>query len=269
MQIPGQPVLRPYAPTDGMYDVNLPSVGKLRRELRAVKRSMGRMDEAMLQRVKQMMTTLPLEFLLAQGGMFAEYVRQRCRNALSLLFAGVWENTTAAAMEKWKVGSWLRRRSGGTATRVARHRTAGPCLCVCMRVRVAMQGLVRAQRAEEAKRLYRFNKGKRRLRDTMTRYFRRIHRGKMSVVWEWWAKRTLIIRGLQHDWASRMVGGPNHRRDPCCHCPLPGFAAVHASADRPSLVAWPCRFNGTSVATWGARFTHACFARTKPTWPRA
>ena len=87
----------------------------LRRELRVVKRSMGRIDEAMMERVKQMMTTLPLEFLLAQGGMFAEYVRQRCRNALSLLFAGVWENTTAAAMEKWKVGRACARFRVGSA----------------------------------------------------------------------------------------------------------------------------------------------------------
>ena len=76
---------------------------------------------------------------------------------------------------------------------------------------------MRAQRAEEAKRLYRFNKGKRRLRDTMTRYFRRIHRGKQEVVWEWWVKRTLIIRGLQHDWASRMVRPPpSPPRVPSC-----------------------------------------------------
>ena len=90
-----------------------------------------------------------------------------------------------------------------------------------------IQGLVRAQRAEEAKRLYRFNKGKRRLRDTMTRYFRRIHRGKQEVVWEWWVKRTLIIRGLQHDWASRMV------RPPPLPAPRP-FLPTHAH------IQWSC-----------------------------
>ena len=190
-QLPGRATLRPYAPTDALYKTNLPSVGKLRRELLKVKESMGELDEDMVAKVKQMMVTLPLEFLLAQGGMYADYVRQRCRSALGLLFAGVWENTTAAAMEKWKVRSRVRRSVRHRAS--PWHRARSP------------QGLVRMQRAEEAKALYRFNKAKRRLRDTMTRYFRRIHRGKMSVVWAWWVQRTRTIRGIENDWASRMV----------------------------------------------------------------
>lgn len=160
--------LAPYRPTDGLYDVNASALRGVRRELKGLRKTLASIDAAQIAEVYRMLQSLPLEFLLQQGGIYAEYVRNRCIGALKLLFAGVWENTTAAALEKWKA-------------------------------------LVRAQRAEEAKRIYRFNKAKKRLRDTMRRYFARIQRGRKEVVWEWWTKRTVIIRDIVQDRASRTI----------------------------------------------------------------
>jgi len=191
----------------------------------------------MERKVKQMMTTLPLEFLLAQGGIYADYVKQRCCNALKLLFAGVWENTTAAAMEKWKVRLFA-------VMFVVYVLSTANAFVLCY----TGQSLVRAQRAEEAQRLYRFNQGKRRLRNTMLRYFRRIHRGKKSVVWAWWVKRTHIIRAIEFDRASRVVR--------CCKQQLVVAGSNCDVCVRSS--------NATSVATLGAHATRGCCTRSKP-----
>jgi hypothetical protein len=167
----------------------------------------------MLQENKEMLrirATMPLRFLW-QHKIFADYVRQRCKEALSLAVAIIWDTKVGSAFELWKrrVHDMRRLEDEEEARREQMYRTMRLVIRKCV-VKQQLDALRKA--------------------------------------WSWWWERTLALRNIA--WYRAAVKVSGRCAAACVPCvaslvaPMQRVCRSSGTTADASPCAWPWRSCG-------------------------